>query len=263
MQRGPIQSQMACQDARRAFPYMVAGEIPLTEWALLERHVAGCDECRAELDRLREEAAARTRATQWKTRRSVLIAAAALVVIVGTGLYVHQFGLPQILPTESFQFSTLWPSASTEPAPPAAPAPAAPSAPKRLPPPSVSTPPTDVPPATGRVPRSAATAEPAPVAPRPGPSSEPSPSAHHPPATKSAPPAPKPEAVAKPVPPPAPAAKPAPAPATVVTPSPSASTATASEERMPSQGSTGRVINAAPTAETMPTQGPSPSRSRQ
>jgi hypothetical protein len=31
MQRGPIQSQMVCQDARRAFPYMVAGEIPLTE----------------------------------------------------------------------------------------------------------------------------------------------------------------------------------------------------------------------------------------
>ena len=41
MQRGPIQSQMVCQDARRAFPYMVAGEIPLTEWALLERHRPG------------------------------------------------------------------------------------------------------------------------------------------------------------------------------------------------------------------------------
>jgi hypothetical protein len=31
---------------------------------------------------------------------------------------------------------------------------------------------------------------------------------------------------------------------------------------MPTQGSTGRVINAAPTAEAMPTQGQSPERSR-
>jgi len=250
---------MACQDARRAFPYMVAGEIPLTEWALLERHVGGCDECRAELDRLREQAAAQTRATQWKSRRSVLIAAIGLVVIVGTGLYAHQFGLPEILRGEAFQFSTLWPSASTDSAPPASPAPVAPSAAKPLPPPSGSTRPTDGPPATGRGPRSAATAAPAHVNPRPGIGE---PSAQHPPATKPMPPAPKPEVVAKPAPSPAPAAKPEPAPATVVAPTPSASTATASDERMPTQGSTGRVINAAPTAETMPTQGPSSARSR-
>jgi hypothetical protein len=266
---------MACQDARRAFPYMVAGEIPLTEWALLERHVGGCDECRAELDRLREQAAARVRALERHARRSVLAAITALVVIGGATLYVHQYGLPEISPLESFRFSTLWPSAPPEPsAPSPSPVPPASSVAKPLPAPAVSTQPTDLPTATGRAPRSVPTAAPTP-APGPGPVTEPPPSVQPPPVVKPAPPPePKPEVVAKPAPPPAAPAPPpapvspppavnlAPAPATAATPAPSASPATASDERMPTQGSIGRVINAAPTAETMPTQGQAPARSR-
>src|SRR4030095_3899826 len=159
MQGGPTQSQMACQDARRAFPYMVAGEIPLTEWALLERHVGGCDECRPELDGLREQAAARVRALQRHARRSVLAAITALVVIGGATLYVHQYGLPEISRPESFRFSALCPSAAPEPsAPSPSPAPPASSVAKPLPAPAVSTQPTDLPTATGRAPPSGPTA---------------------------------------------------------------------------------------------------------
>lgn len=281
MQRGPIQSQMVCQDARRAFPYMVAGEIPLTEWALLERHVGNCDECRVELDRLREQAAALARARQRQTRRSVMIATTALVVIVGAGLYVQQYGMPPIPRPESFRFSTQSPGAPPTPsAPPASPAPPGSSAVKPRPAPAASTQPTDLPPATSRSLRSAPTATPAQVGPRPGPAGEPAPSSRLPSAAKPTPPpapkpdivakptpAPKPEVVAKPAPPPPapvspPVVKPSPAPAAVAAPAPSPATATAPDERMPTQGSTGRVIHAAPTAETMPTQGQPPTRSR-
>ena len=117
MQRGPIPSHMVCQDARRAFPYMVAGEIPLTEWALLERHVSGCDECRTELERLREEAGARARAQQRQTRRAVLTATAVVGVIAAAGLYLHQYGVPPIPRPDFSQLSTLWPSRPSEPMP--------------------------------------------------------------------------------------------------------------------------------------------------
>ena len=42
---------MRCQDVRRALPLLVAGEMPLTEWALLEAHLVECVACRGELDR--------------------------------------------------------------------------------------------------------------------------------------------------------------------------------------------------------------------
>ena len=42
---------MKCQDVRRAFPHLVAGEIPLTEWAILEMHMAKCSACWQELER--------------------------------------------------------------------------------------------------------------------------------------------------------------------------------------------------------------------
>lgn|GEM_PF-1373050 len=232
MQRGPLPSHMVCQDARRAFPYMVAGEIPLTEWALLERHVSSCDECRTELERLRQEAAERARVRQHQRRRTLLTATTMAAVIVAAGFYLHQYGMPAIPRPDFSQLSTLWPSAPSEPMP-STPAPPAVTKPT----PATSTRPTERPSESGRVSR-----------PTPAP----------PPATPTAA-APRPAAVT----PPPPAAKSEAPPARATAPSPaSAATTTASDERMPTQGSTGRVINAAPSAEAMPTQAPPPARNR-
>ena len=52
---------MKCQDVRRAFPLLIDGEMSLTEWAILESHVAGCVECRKELEQQRAQARQRAR----------------------------------------------------------------------------------------------------------------------------------------------------------------------------------------------------------
>jgi hypothetical protein len=212
------------------FPYMVAGEIPLTEWALLERHVGGCDECRSELDRLRDQAAARLHARKRQSIRAAVTATVALVVLAGGGLYVHQYGVPAIsIPRPDF----FRPSTSATSAPAAAPTP--PSAAKPLP-------------AATPVPaRAKAVGE----APSPG-HQPPAP----PPATKPAP-APLPPVSTSPPPP-----KPAPTPATAAAPAAPTPAAGASDEHMPTQASGGHAINAAPSAEAMPTQGQTPGRSR-
>jgi len=216
---------MKCSDVRRSLPLLVAGEIPLTEWALLETHLTGCEGCRAEAARLRSEAAVRSRD---KRRRLTVIALATcgLLVVVGAlGLFVRQNGLPGLPRPE-----LLWFRAPTSPeAPPPAEEAAAPTPPA----PVATVPPVELPATGGRPPR------PAPVA---------------------APPAPIPT-VARPKPVGETVARP-PRPA-VAPPAPTGAATGLSAEQMPTQAAPTRMIHAAPTAESMPGQGSAPARGRQ
>ena len=70
---------MKCQDVRRAFPLLIDGEIPLTEWAILETHLVGCAECRKELEQLRVQAKQRARRRRRRATAAFLAATAALL----------------------------------------------------------------------------------------------------------------------------------------------------------------------------------------
>ena len=67
---------MKCEDVRRAFPHLVAGEIPLTEWAILETHMAKCPACRQELERQEVEAVQRERLRRRSATAAALVATA-------------------------------------------------------------------------------------------------------------------------------------------------------------------------------------------
>src|ERR1700720_2211389 len=85
---------MKCQDARRALPLLVAGEMPLTEWALLETHLVECVECRGELDRQRVQAAQRARIRRRSSTAAALVATAVVLMVAGAGLYIYETSLP-------------------------------------------------------------------------------------------------------------------------------------------------------------------------
>ncbi|HKX03120.1 MAG TPA: zf-HC2 domain-containing protein, partial [Methylomirabilota bacterium] len=85
---------MRCQDVRQALPLLVEGEMPLTEWAFLEMHLAKCSECRSELERRRDQAAARTRARRRKWTAVALGATAVVLVVAGAGYYIYEASLP-------------------------------------------------------------------------------------------------------------------------------------------------------------------------
>lgn len=131
---------MKCQDVRRAFPLLVTGEIPLTEWAILETHLVGCAECRKELERLRSLALERKRSQRRNATAAIGVASAVLVAVVLFYLYeasVREWSRPES-PRAALPAS--------EPAPPAAAptpptpskeahvAPPAPAAPRPVPP---------------------------------------------------------------------------------------------------------------------------------
>ncbi|HKW91944.1 MAG TPA: zf-HC2 domain-containing protein, partial [Methylomirabilota bacterium] len=120
---------MKCQDVRRALPPLVAGELPLTEWAILQTHVSGCPECQKEMDAIRLKAAQRTRARSRRATAATLVGVLALLG-TGAGIYLYEVGLPDGRPGFlRFPWST--------PAEP--PVSAAPVDPNPAPAPSVST----------------------------------------------------------------------------------------------------------------------------
>ena len=134
---------MKCQDVRRALPLLVAGEMPLTEWALLEAHLVACAECRGELDRQRVQAAQRARIRRRSATAGVLVAAAVVLFVAGAGFYIYEASFPdtyrpgtvRVPPRPSAPPMTVTPvaplpAAPTLPAPPVArPIPVAPPAP--------------------------------------------------------------------------------------------------------------------------------------
>src|SRR5579864_3023372 len=95
--------QMKCQDVRRAFPLLIAGEIPLTEWALIETHLVRCAECRKELERQRTQAAERARARQRNATAAAVVATAVLLVVAGAGFYLYQGSVPDPYGTGPYQ----------------------------------------------------------------------------------------------------------------------------------------------------------------
>ena len=112
---------MKCQDVRRTLSFLVAGELALTEWAIIQAHLQECAECRKEHDRLRLRASALARA---KRRRATVVALAATVVLVvgGGGILVYQRSLSGSAGSEPFR---LFPWGT--PAPPRAAEPTAPA----------------------------------------------------------------------------------------------------------------------------------------
>src|SRR5512143_547929 len=119
--------QMKCQDVRRAFPLLIAGEIPLTEWALLETHVVGCAECRKELERQRAQAAERARTRRRNATAAALAATAVLLVVAGAGFYIYQASIPEPYRLGPFH---------VPPRPPSPPTTVTPAAPVAVPPPA-------------------------------------------------------------------------------------------------------------------------------
>src|SRR5260370_36698098 len=85
---------MKCVDVRRALPLLVAGEMPLTEWALLETHLVECAECRGELDRQRVQAAQRVRIRRRSATAAALGASALVVAGAGFDIYEDSFPAP-------------------------------------------------------------------------------------------------------------------------------------------------------------------------
>ncbi len=209
---------MKCQDVRRALPLLVAGEMPLTEWALLETHLVECAECRAELDRQRVRAAQRARIRRRNSTAAALVATAVVLVVAGASFYVYESSFP-----DPFRPGTV----RTPPRPPAppmtvtpvVPSPAAPSPPA----PPVARP-TPVPPTPVQAVPTTRTVE-----------------------TAIPPPARIPAAASEIVP------RPVRVPAAVVRPA-----EPAAEERMPTQARPpAAAVTAGPGAEAMPTQGAS------
>ena len=120
---------MKCQDVRRALPLLVAGEMPLTEWALLERHLVECAECRAELDRQRVQAAQRARIRRRNSTAAALVATAVVLVVAGAGFYIYEASFPDPYRAGTVRVPPR-PSASPMTVTPAAPLPAAPAPPR-------------------------------------------------------------------------------------------------------------------------------------
>jgi putative zinc finger protein len=131
---------MKCQDVRRAFPLLIAGEIPLTEWALIETHLVGCAECRKELDRQRAQVVERARVRRRNATTAALVATAVLLVVAGAGFYVYQGSLPDPYrpgpvrvpprsPSAPITVTPVAPPPAARPVPPSVPVPA-PAAPK-------------------------------------------------------------------------------------------------------------------------------------
>jgi hypothetical protein len=112
---------MKCQDVRRALSLLVEGQLPLTEWVMIQTHLRECADCREQLEAARAEVAARTRGR----RRRVAVAGVAAVLIVGTGGFaaLQWGGLPGLPRPDAVRLPS-WGTAAT-PARPAAPEPAA------------------------------------------------------------------------------------------------------------------------------------------
>jgi Putative zinc-finger len=215
---------MKCQDVRRALPPLVAGELPLTEWAILQAHVSDCPECQKELDALRLKAAQRTRARSRRATIATLVGVLALFG-AGAGIYVYEAGLSDGRPGfPHFPSSTpAEPPVSAAPVDPEpAPAPSAPTLP-------AAPPPTPAPPAPVRE-------RPPVTPPRPVPASTPAPPQ----------PAPRPKTVVE-----TPHVKPS-----VKERAPSVAAQAAADDRMPTQAAPPTTTRTAPPgAESMPTQG--------
>lgn len=208
---------MRCQDVRRALPLLVAGEMPLTEWALLETHLVECVECRGELDRQRVQAAQRARIRRRSSTAAALVATAVVLVVAGAGFYIYETSLP-----DPYRPGTV----RMPPRPPAAPIAVTPVAP--LPAPVTSPPP----PVARPIPPAAPA--PVPVTPTTRKVEIPVPPPARIPAATS-------EVVPRPVRVPAAVSRPAEPPA---------------EERMPTQARPpAAAVTAGPGAEAMPTQG--------
>ena len=216
---------MKCQDVRRAFPLLIEGKIPLTEWALLETHLAGCAECRQELGKQRVEALQRARAKR-RLGTAAGVATAVLLVGAGVGFYVYQSRLPE--PPRPGLFR---PPAST---------------------------PAEAPPVTA----APVTPEPAPAAPAPAALVPRAPVATVPPVTpardwvpEAVPPAaPRPKTAVETAPRPTGAPKASAAAPGVRSPGSPAADGMSADERMPTQAKPSTELNAAPGAEAMPTQ---------
>jgi hypothetical protein len=172
---------MRCQDVRRALPLLVAGEMPLTEWALLETHLVECVECRGELDRQRVQAAQRARIRRRSSTAAALVATAVVLVVAGAGFYIYETSLPdpyrpgtvRMPPRPSAPPMTVTPVAPlpvpvtspaapvARPIPPAPPAPVPPPAPVQATP-TTRTVDTAIPP-PARIPAAASESVPRPV----------------------------------------------------------------------------------------------------
>jgi len=225
---------MKCQDVRRAMPLLVAGEMALTEWAILETHLNGCVECRKELSRQRLEAAQKVQARRRHLTNASAVATVVVLVATGIGWAFYQGSLSEISRLELFhraplESAPLAPEAEPTPPPVAAPA-APPPAPTRPSPAARELPPATAP--TRSLPASV------PAAPLPAPIAKPAAEIPRP-ARPTPAPVPEPSRAGRP-----PAAPLAAAP---------------SGELMPTQAARpGSATNAAPGAEAMPTsQGPS------
>lgn len=222
---------MKCQDVRRAFPHLVAGEIPLTEWAILETHMAKCPACRQELERQEVEAVQRERLRRRSATAAALVASAVLLAVAGGGFYIYEASQPDSPSRPTFLRMPLRPLPPPVTVTPAAPPPVAPA--------SAVARPVPAPAPAPQVPRARPVVEATPSPARPS-----APAVEVPrtrPVVEAAPSRARPSTPVAEVPRPARAA-----------PTPGA----AHEERMPTQGARpSTVVNAAPGAEAMPTQG--------
>src|SRR4029077_1787585 len=91
---------MKCQDVRRAMPLLVAGEMALTEWAILETHLNGCVECRKELSRQRLEAAQKIQARRRHLTNASAVATVVVLVATGIGWAFYGGSVSEISPRE-------------------------------------------------------------------------------------------------------------------------------------------------------------------
>ena len=222
---------MKCQDVRRALPLLVTGELPLTEWAILQTHLGGCPECQKEMEALRLKAAQGRRARTRQAAVATLVGVLALAA-TGTGIYLHEVGLPDYRST----FLRFRSSAPAEPSVSAAPADPEPTPAAAAPTLPAAPPPAPAPPAPVRE-------RPVVTPPRPVPASTPLPPQ----------PVPRPKTVVE-----APRVK-----APVKERAASAAAQASADEQMPTQGAPTTAKTAPPGAESMPTQsGPARAGSR-
>ena len=86
-----------CQDVRRALSPFVDGQLALTEWAMIQGHLAGCAGCRNEVDRQRGLAGLRARASH---RRTTIVTLTAMAVVLGVaaggGFVIYQGGTGEL-----------------------------------------------------------------------------------------------------------------------------------------------------------------------
>ncbi|MGH7385714.1 MAG: anti-sigma factor family protein, partial [Candidatus Rokuibacteriota bacterium] len=114
---------MKCQAVRPALSFLVDGQLPLTEWAIIQAHLRECSECREELDRLQGRAAARARVRRRGATVATVVAVAVILAVAGGGLYLYQGGFPDLRRSDPFRLSP-WgpappPAQTATPAPPA------------------------------------------------------------------------------------------------------------------------------------------------